>query len=245
MTVMKTAMNGEVDILLLGLGQTGCHAAYYVHQRGGLPGLHLVAADRSEHMHEHLAELHTMTLRQPGTDGVYSDLHDVLESQLTTARAVLILAALGDLDVALLQAISFFASRNIPLAVYVAALSTQPLTAIETELLEQLRLQHPAVQLLSCADFAELFADQSEAERQPQTERWLAENAMIFLRPFARALTRPERESASGPAQLDLMFASQPRGIFTGRQGGSAIDDENNLDIPTYMRMHLDIDDGR
>lgn len=245
MSVMKSAMIGEIDILLLGLGQTGCRAACYVHQRGGLPGVRLIAADLSEQMRELQAGFPTLILRPPDADGLCRDLQELLETQTASARAGLILAALGELDETLLQAVALAAAAQLPMAVYLAVLSTEPLTPAELELLRQLRQLHPAVQLLSCPDFAGLFADQSAEERQPQADRWLAENAMIFLRPFARPLSRPERSAASGNGQLDLMFASQPRGIFTGRPGGAAVDDENNLDIPTYLRLHLDIDDGR
>lgn len=245
MSVTQSAMIGEVDILLLGLGPTGCRAACYVHQRGGLPGVRLIAADVSEQVRELQGGFPALILRPPDAAGLFGDLRELLEAQLASARAVLLLAALGELDEALAQAIEYAAGCRLPLAVYVAALATEPLGADELERLRQLRQLHPAVQLLACADFAGLFADQSAVERQPQAERWLAENALIFLRPFARPLSRPERSAAAGSGQLDLMFASQPRGIFTGRQGGAAIDDENNLDIPTYLRLHLDIDDGR
>ncbi|MBR4125802.1 MAG: hypothetical protein IKR13_06325 [Victivallales bacterium] len=40
------------EILLLGIGTAGSRAAFYIYQRGGLPGLRILAADSGEEANE-------------------------------------------------------------------------------------------------------------------------------------------------------------------------------------------------
>jgi hypothetical protein len=246
---------GDNNMLLIGVGNAGGRAAYYVFQRGSLPGLRICAMDSDEEALQQLNGLNTIHLPLPSEDAGdapdLSFLHTALAAQFPTIDLLLVVTGLGGLTGCYytLETLRYARLQKLACAAIVAmphSFDTLELHARAETGLRQLREITPAVQLLPCQEFGPLFLDKSREEAYPQAARWLAESSIGFLYPFAkfkvakRGAGKGARKDAGN--QLTFVFSDQPRGIFTG--GLPSNYQGQNLDIPTYQRLNVDIDPG-
>jgi cell division GTPase FtsZ len=249
-------ITGDNNMLLVGVGNAGGRAAYYVFQRGSLPGLRICAMDSDEEALQRLSGLNTVKLPSPpeSDDNPETDLsvlHAALEAQFPTIHLLLVLTGLGGRTGCYytLETLRYARSKKLACAAIVAMPHSFDSPDLHTRAetgLRQLREITPAVQLLPCQEFGSLFLDKSREEAYPQAARWLAESSIGFLYPFAKFKTPKRVASKSNrkgdPNQLTFVFNDQPRGIFTG--GLPSNYNGQNLDIPTYQRLNADIDPG-
>jgi len=249
-------VTGDNNMLLIGVGNAGGRAAYYVFQRGSLPGLRICAMDSDADALQQLSGLNTILLpetvdAEAGEEVSHPVLHAALDAQFPTVHLLLVVTGLGGRAGCYytLETLRYARSKKLACAAIVAmphSFDSPELHARAETGLRQLREITPAVQLLPCQEFGELFLDKSREEAYPQAARWLAESSIGFLYPFAK-FKIPKRVSGKAgrkedPNQLTFIFSDQPRGIFTGGLPSNFYG--QNLDIPTFQRRNIEIDPG-
>jgi len=253
-------ITGDNNMLLIGVGNAGGRAAYYVYQRGSLPGLRIGAMDSDEAALQQLSGLNTVLLPAPeeapdetgdAADERHSVLYSALDAQFPTIHLLLVVTGLGGRAGCYytLETLRYARSKKLACAAIVAmphSFDSPELHSRAETGLRQLREITPAVQLLPCQEFGALFLDKTREEAYPQAARWLAESSIGFLYPFAK-FPPPKRVSGKGarkedPNQLQFVFSDQPRGIFTGGLPSNYYG--QNFDIPTFQRRNVNIDPG-
>ncbi|NLZ64609.1 MAG: hypothetical protein GX902_12465, partial [Lentisphaerae bacterium] len=97
----------ETNMLLLGVGNAGGRAAYYVFQRGSLPGLRICALDSDPEPLKLLNGLNTILLPEPPEDiaadqsadplaeSAVQMLHQGLDAHFPTIQLLLVVTGLG------------------------------------------------------------------------------------------------------------------------------------------------------
>ncbi len=257
--------DGETNMLLLGVGNAGGRAAYYVFQRGSLPGLRICALDSEPEALKLLNGLNTVLLPKPAEDDhpeeiaevppdqtAQQHLHQTLDAHFPTIQLLLVVTGLGGRTGCYytLEILRYAQKNSLSCAAVVALPHRFDSAAQHTRAeigLQQLRAITPAVQLLPCAEFGHLFLHKAREEAYPQAARWLAESCLGFLHPFAKHkfTSRPPARSGrkDDPNQLTFIFSDQPRGIFTGGLPSNYYG--QNLDLPTFQRLKIEIDDGK
>lgn len=249
-------MTGDNNMLLAGIGNAGGRAAYYVFQRGSLPGLRICAMDSDPAALLQLSGLNTVLLPEPVDPeaeggGSLAVLHSALDAQFPTIHLLLVVTGLGGRAGCYytIETLRYARSKKLACAAIVAMPhsfdSPEQHARAETGL-RQLREITPAVQLLPCQEFGTLFLDKSREEAYPQAARWLAESSIGFLYPFAKFKPAKKISGKAGrkedPNQLMFVFSDQPRGIFTGGLPSNYYG--QNFDIPTFQRRNIEIDQG-
>jgi len=256
---------GETNMLLLGVGNAGGRAAYYVFQRGSLPGLRICAMDSDPEPLKLLNGLNTVLLPEPeqtlaedessslpAEQQALQVLHEALDAQFPTIQLLLVVTGLGGRTgyYYTLETLRYARKKSLACAAVVAMPHSFDAPELHSRAevgLQQLREITPAVQLLPCAEFGHLFLHKAREEAYPQAARWLAESCLGFLHPFAK-LKFSNKPTAKGskkddPNQLTFIFSDQPRGIFTGGLPSNYYG--QNLDLPTFQRLKIEIDDGK
>lgn len=254
----------ETNMLLLGVGNAGGRAAYYVFQRGSLPGLRICALDSDPEPLKLLNGLNTILLPEPPEDiaadqsadplaeSAVQMLHQALDAHFPTIQLLLVVTGLGGRTgyCYTLETLRYAKQKSLACAAVVAMPHSFDTPAQHTRAevgLQQLREITPAVQILPCAEFGHLFLHKARDEAYPQAARWLAESCLGFLHPFAKLKfsNRPPAKSGrkDDPNQLTFIFSDQPRGIFTGGLPSNYYG--QNFDLPTFQRLKIDIDDGK
>ena len=242
-------------MLLIGVGKAGGKAAYYVFQRGGLPGLRICVMDSDAEALRHMHGLNTILLPLPEKEDSEEEqhriLHSALEAQFPSVQLVLVLCGLGGRTGChySLQILRHAQRHALACAAIVAmphSFDAPELHSRAAEGLQELRQITPAVQLLPCQEFGKIFVDKSQQEAYPQAARWLAETCLGFLHPFVD-YSSPERKSTKGKLnkennQLTFIFQDQPLGIFAGGLPSKYYGE--NLDQPSYQRLKVHIDSG-
>ena len=237
-------MTVSPDILLVGLGTAGARVAYYIYQRGGLPGLRILAMDSGEAAGQVPAALTCITLPPPPllpTPTAKREANEaidaILEEHLQNARLVVVVTCLGGATGSYYtQETLDFAKRKERPAIAFAGMphatdSEECKFSAETSL-NSLRSQHFQLIDLNCAELGSLFPDPSPDEAYSQTIRWIAETALGYLKLF----TSPKNSSnsAAGQNRRTGSLANLPRGIFTNVP--ATFFNGENLDLPTYWR---------
>ena len=236
------------DILLLGLGTAGTRAAYYIYQRGGLPGLRILTADSGDETDEVPPGLGSARLPLPpkvpageAAREANDALNAILENERQNAQMLFIVTCLGGSTGAYYtQAALLYATlHNLPAAALVAmphAFDSEECKWTAKSTLDTLRAQHFNVLSLDCETFGALFPDSSQETAYPQAVRWIAESTLGYLKLFTlRERARRDNEPTGGKPRSDQATENLPRGIFTGVP--ATFYNGENLDLPTYWRL--------
>lgn len=238
-------------ILLVGIGTAGSRAAFYLYQRGALENGRILAVDSDP---EQLQRLHTLdTLAVPPPPALPAGaqaarareaLETGLESRLQDCQMLMVVTCLGG------KVCSFYAqvalgmarSRGIP-AVAAAALphafDSTECQERASQTLEVLFAQHFHVLPLDCAQMGPLFPDPSRENAYEQAVRWIGETAIGYLALFLQPRVDARRRGDSEDRKRMMEFDELPRGIFASLR--PAILNQQNLDVPTCIRLKLDI----
>jgi|LSQX01.2.fsa_nt_gb cell division GTPase FtsZ len=244
----------ENNMLLIGVGKAGGKAAYYVLQRGGLPGLRICVMDSDAEALGHIQGLNTILLpenEEQNAEEKYKNLHEALEAQFPALQLLLVVCGLGGRTGChySLEILRHARRHNLACAAIVAmphSFDALEMHSRASGALKELREITPAVQLLPCQEFGKLFVDKSQQEAYPQAARWLAETSLGFLHPFVdnSAPGRKEAKNKLDEAnnQLTFTFQDQPLGIFAGGLPSKYYGE--NLDLPSCQRLKIHIDPG-
>ena len=237
------------DILLLGIGTAGSRAAYYIYQRGGLPGLRIMAADSGDEGTELTPIINCALLPLPpkvpageAARAANDALNGILEAERKNAQMLFIVTCLGGATGAYYtQAALLYATlHNLPAAALVAMphdFDSEECKWTAQSTLDTLRAQHFKVLSLDCQTFGALFPDASREAAYSQAVRWIAETTLGYLKLFSLQ-ENPRSGAGKGPTDKQrtrLGTDSLPRGIFTGVP--ATFYNGENLDLPTYWRI--------
>ena len=235
------------DILLLGIGTAGSRAAYYLYQRGGLPGLRIMAADSGDEVNEVPAALSCAHLPPPpkvpageAAREANDALNAILEAERKNAQMLFIVTCLGGATGAYYtQAALLYATlHNLPAAALVAMphdFDSEECKWTAQSTLDTLRAQHFKVLSLECQAFGALFPDPSREAAYPQAVRWIAETTLGYLKLFTlQENARGSRGLAERQRSGGLAAENLPRGIFS-RVPATFYNGEN-LDLPAFWR---------
>ncbi|MBP5300724.1 MAG: hypothetical protein J6Y80_04900 [Victivallales bacterium] len=237
-------MPANPDILLLGLGTAGARAAYYIYQRGGLPGLRIIAMDSGEEVGNVPATLTCVELPPPpriptptARREANEAIDNVLEENLQNTRMLFIVTCLGGATGSYYtqEALDFAKRKDVP-AVALAGLphafdSEECKFSAETSR-NSLRSQHFQILDLDCAAFGHLFPDSGKEAAYSQAVRWIAETTLGYLKLFT--LPKNSERQAAEQTRHTASLANLPRGIFTNTP--ATFFNGENLDLPTFWR---------
>lgn len=267
MEIIKAQKNPLVldkNVLVAGMGTSGCRAAQYILKLGAITGLHIAGFDSDSAALEQLIGINTVLLPEIKTandsssedeeqepEGVDSTLRDALDAQFPTIKLLLLIGGLGGKTSShyLLQALNYAKEKKMPVATIVAMphcfdKPNQHDRAAKT--LQELQRVTEALQVLHCTELGILFQDQTKELAYQQAMRWLAESCLGFLRPFVKAsqskVNTETSKTKEESTQLTLEFDDQPRGIFSGMEPTKYYGE--NLDVPTYQRKKISVDKG-
>ncbi|MBR6471426.1 MAG: hypothetical protein IKS83_06485 [Victivallales bacterium] len=244
-------MNTSGELLLLGIGTAGSRAAYYIYQRGGLPGLRILAVDSGDAIQEIPAALPSAQLPLPPKVPVgeaareaNESLNAIIDAHLRGARMLFIVTCLGgNTGAYYTQAALLYAKlHNLPAAALVAMphdFDNDECKWTADSALDTLRAQHFKVLSLDCQAFGHLFPDQSREAAYPQAVRWIAETTLGYLKLFTlQENPRGERPNTAfaGRSRPNVPMDDLPRGIFTNVP--ATFFNGENLDLPTFWRQH-------
>lgn len=239
------------DILILGIGTAGSRAAYYLYQRGELPCARIIAVDSDEGQLDTLPTLHTILVPPPPSLPVGSAAEQAkqaflaaLDEPLVTAKMLVVVTCLGGNtgDYYTQFALEAAQSQDIPSFTFAAlphAFDSEEYRNCATQTLGILKAQHFFVITLDCAKFGQFFPDISKDNAYAQAVRWIAESTIGYMKLFAQPKVDAEKRAAQYSKSKVMNFDEMPRGIFAGTY--PTIIDNQNLDIPTYLRLNLDI----
>jgi len=177
-------------------------------------------------------------------------LHGFLDGQFPTIQAMVVVFGLGGETGAFygMEALRYAKEKNVACGAVVNTPHqfepSEHLAAAEKRLAELYTLT-PAHVVLPCAAFMPVFGENGTEEAFSQGVRWLAECALGFLRPFALPNVQIKKQlvKPDGSGQLTLVFDNSDdaaTGIFAGKQPTNLYG--QNLDIPTFQRLHLEFD---
>ena len=244
-------MSNSGDILLLGIGTAGSRAAYYIYQRGALPGLRILAVDSGDAVREIPSALQSAQLPLPPKMPVGEAareanevLNSIIDAHLNDARMLFIVTCLGGNTGAYYTqtALDYAKTRGIPAAALVAMpyeFDSDECKWIANDALDTLRAQHFKVLSLDCQAFGAFFPDQEREAAYPQAVRWIAETTLGYLKLFT--LGESSRQGnpnaiAAGHSMPNMALDDLSRGIFTNVP--ATFFNGENLDLPTFWRQH-------
>lgn len=244
-------MNTPGDILLLGIGTAGSRTAYYIYQRGGLPGLRILAVDSGDAVQEIPSALASAQLPPPPKMPVgeaareaNESLNTIIDAHLRGARMLFIVTCLGGNTGAYYtqSALLYAKIHNLPAAALVAMpheFDSDECKWTADSTLDTLRAQHFKVLSLDCQAFGHLFPDQDREAAYPQAVRWIAETTLGYLKLFTlggNAQLGSVNAGTPGRSRPNLPVDDMPRGIFTNVP--ATFFNGENLDLPTFWRQH-------
>ncbi|MCQ2396276.1 MAG: hypothetical protein MJ106_01080 [Lentisphaeria bacterium] len=244
---------GNGEILILGIGTAGSRAAYYLYQRGELSCARIHAVDSDEGQLETLPTLHTILVPPPpslpvgiAAEQAKQAFLAALEEPLADAKMLVVVTCLGGNtgDFYTQFALEAARSKEIPTFTFAAlphAFDSEEYRNCATQTLEILKAQHFFVITLDCAQFGQFFPDSSKENAYAQAVRWVAETTIGYMKLFAQPKIDTEKRAAMHSKSKVMNFDEMPRGIFAGTY--PTIIDNQNLDIPTYLRLNLAINE--
>ena len=246
------------EITLVGVGTAGSRAAYYIYQRGSINGVRVLALDSDK---EALAMLPNVDALQAPPQAEFMDGTDVsregsqfvqaFKQHIARTKLMVAVTCLGR------GTGNFYTRKIVELArkneVKTAVIAAMPHAfdapawhAAATECLDRLKFEANTVLPLPCSEFGTFFPEQLQNEAYPQAVRWIAETAIGFVSLFTGKTTEGKTSRPvfnPNDNQLYLVFKDQPRGIFY--MSKPSVYNGENLDVPTFFRKNIAIDDGK
>ena len=239
-------------IALLGIGTAGARSAYYVYQRGGLPGMRLAAVDSDPDSLAMLPSLECIQVPPPPAlpvGAAATAQREAFGAQLEeftgNSQLLVVLTFLGGATSGFYAqaALQYGRAHELPalaLAAMPHANDREEVRHQAEDMLATLRAEHFEVVTLDCARFGRFFPDAAPEKAYAQAVRWQTECALGYLKLFT--LPRASAEETPGPSDGSsrrpaLNFDDIPRGVFS--KSYPTIIDGENLDVPTYLRRGL------
>lgn len=244
-------MESPTENLVLGIGTAGSRAAYYLYQRGFLKNVRICAVDSDAEELSTLPTLQRIQVPNPPTVPVGAQaeqacaiLHDNLEKVLPQVQMVVVVVSLGGAtgDFYTQAALQCAQAHGVPAVTFAAlphAFDSEDVRNSASRTLEVLRAQHFEVLALDCAKLGQFFPDGSQENAYIQAVRWIANTVIGYMTLFTRSHEENAPAVAEQPGRKKTVkFDEMPRGIFTSTY--PTIVDQQNLDIPTFLRLKQD-----
>lgn len=243
------------EIVILGIGTAGARAAYYLYQRGELQSAGIYAVDSDENQLATLPTMQTILVPLPpslpvgnAAEQARQAFRAALEEPLAQAKMLVVVTCLGGntgdfytqfaLEAAQSKGIHSFTFAALP-----HAFDSEEYRNCASQALGILESQHFKIITLDCQTFGKYFPDPSQENAYAQAVRWLAETTIGYMKLFAQSKVDIERRAALRSKSKVMNFDEMPRGIFSATF--PTIIDNQNLDVPTYLRLNLDIEDNQ